>query len=330
MEIGINSYVKGEFSLVILFSANISEKHQHTLVESYPNEEFIFTTGMEEAEQHLERASVLVTYGGDVDEVKLERAAQLKWIMVLSAGVEQLPFKQIEDRGILITNARGIHKTQMAEYSLSMMLQVYRQEKTLMENEKNNKWDKSVRMKEITGQTLLVLGTGAIGQEVARLAKAFQMTTIGVSRSGRLVEHFDQVYSIKAIKEVLPSADFIVSVLPSTAETRYLLTEEHFNLMKQDAVFINIGRGDLVSTETLLQAVKEQQIAHAVLDVFEQEPLPEDSPLWAEPNITVTPHISGQSPNYMVRALAIFQENLDKLLNGESDYVNKVDPSRGY
>lgn len=98
MEIGINSYVKGEFSLVILFSANISEKHQHTLVESYPNEEFIFTTGMEEAEQHLERASVLVTYGGDVDEVKLERAAQLKWIMVLSAGVEQLPFKQIEDR----------------------------------------------------------------------------------------------------------------------------------------------------------------------------------------------------------------------------------------
>lgn len=316
--------------MVILFSAKISDKHQERLLEHYPNEKFIFTNGMQEAGQYLEQADVVVTYGEDLNDSMLEKASNLKWIMVLSAGVERLPFKQIQERGIIVTNSRGIHKTQMAEYSLSMMLQVYRQEKQLLENEKLSYWDKSIRVREITGQTLLVLGTGAIGQEVARLAKAFHMTTIGVSRSGRPVECFDQVFTIEAINKTLPSADFIVSVLPSTKETHYLLTEKHFHLMKESAVFINIGRGDLVKTETILKAVKERQIDHAVLDVFEQEPLPEDSPLWSEPNITVTPHISGQSPNYMVRALSIFQDNLDKLIKGESDFTNLVDPTRGY
>ncbi|WP_047984646.1 D-2-hydroxyacid dehydrogenase [Ornithinibacillus californiensis] len=316
--------------MVILFSATISEKHRQSLVQKYPTLDFIFTSGIKEAEQHLEEATVFVTYGDDLDESTIEKAINLKWIMVLSAGVDQLPFKQIEKRGILVTNSRGIHKTQMAEYTISMMLQVYRQEKTLYENEKLSKWDKSVRMKEITAHTLLVLGTGDIGQEVARLAKVFQMNTVGLSRSGRPVEYFDEVYTIETIKQNLPKADFIVSVLPSTAETKYFLSDEHFNLMKEEAVFINIGRGDLVKTETILQAVRDQQIAHAVLDVFEVEPLPEDSPLWTEPNITVTPHISGQSPNYMIRALTIFQENLDKYLNGENNYTNTVEPSRGY
>jgi phosphoglycerate dehydrogenase-like enzyme len=316
--------------LVILFSASVSEKHQKALVKKYSTVDFIFAEGMIEAEQHLEKATILVTYGEDLSESQLEKAANLKWIMVLSAGVEQLPFKQILNRDILVTNSRGIHKTQMAEYTISMMLQVYRQEKQLFENEKISKWDKRVRMKEINGQTLLVLGTGAIGQEVARLAQAFQMKTIGVSRSGRPVTYFSEVHTIENIINLLPDADFIVSVLPSTIETRYLLTDDHFKRMKNSAVFINIGRGDLVKSETIMKAIHNQDIAHAVLDVFEQEPLPEDSPLWNEPNITVTPHISGQSPNYMIRALAIFQDNLDKFLKGERDFINIVEPSRGY
>ncbi|WP_026908268.1 D-2-hydroxyacid dehydrogenase [Paucisalibacillus globulus] len=316
--------------MVILFSVKISEKHQEALLNKYPHEDFIFKDGMTEAEKYLEQASVFVTYGDDLDDNKLRRATNLKWIMVLSAGVDQLPFKQIEDRGILVTNSKGIHKTQMAEYTLSMMLQMYRQEKLLMENEKAASWDKRVRMKEISGQTIMVLGTGAIGQEVARLAKAFRMKTIGISRSGRVVDYFDEVLTIEQINSKLPETDFIVSILPSTKETRYLLTEEHFNLMKNSAIFINIGRGDVVKSETILKAIRDEEIAYAVLDVFEQEPLPEDHPFWKETNITVTPHISGQSPNYISRALAIFQDNLDNFQQGKSTYINKVNPSRGY
>ncbi|WP_096271410.1 D-2-hydroxyacid dehydrogenase [Paucisalibacillus globulus] len=316
--------------MVILFSAKISDKHKEAMQTKYPNARFIFTEGMMDAEKYLEQANVLVTYGEDLTDSKLEKATNLKWIMVLSAGVEQLPFKQIQDREILVTNSKGIHKTQMAEYTISMMLQVYRQEKQLMENEKSSSWDKRVRVKEITGQTLLVLGTGAIGQEVARLAKAFRIKTIGLSRSGRAVEYFDEVHTMEEINNKLPEADFVVSVLPSTTETKYVLTTEHFSLMKNSGVFINIGRGNVARSETILKAIREEEIAHAVLDVFEQEPLPEEHPFWKEPNITVTPHISGQSPNYIIRALAIFQDNLDKFQKGESNYINIVDPSRGY
>ncbi|WP_047981094.1 D-2-hydroxyacid dehydrogenase [Ornithinibacillus contaminans] len=316
--------------MVILFSAKVAEKHQQVLEGAYPKVQFHFCEGTLEASEYLNKATVYVTYGDDVDEELINQAPNLQWISVLSAGVERLPFELIKERGIRVTNSRGIHKVQMAEYTISMLLQVYRQEKYLMKNEQQNSWDKSLRMKEITGQTMVVLGTGAIGQEIARLAKAFRMKTIGVSRSGRAVEFFDETHTIANLKEVLPEADFLVSVLPSTSETKYLLTEEHFTFMKNSAVFLNIGRGDLVASETLLKAIKEGQLAHVVLDVFEEEPLPADHPFWQEEQVTITPHISGQSPNYMVRALAIFQDNLDKLISGDQDFINLIDPTRGY
>lgn len=316
--------------MTILFSAKISDKHQKALLANYPKQSFIFTESMQEAEPYLGQASIFVTYGEDLKADHLAKATNLKWIMVLSAGVERLPFKQIADRKILVTNSRGIHKIQMAEYTISMLLQVYRQEKHFIESEKQIKWDKSVRPNEISGQTLLVLGTGAIGQEIARISKAFHIKTVGISRSGRAVEYFDEVHTMDNLNNQLLEADFLVSVLPSTEETRYLLKADHFKRMKDSAVFVNIGRGDLVDSNVLLNAVQEKEIAHAVLDVFEQEPLPADSPFWKEPNITVTPHISGSSPNYMSRALAIFQDNLDKFQNGETDFQNTVDPIRGY
>src|SRR5699024_4101841 len=135
----------------------------------------------------------LVTYGADVNENLIQEEKNLKWIACLSAGVDKFPLKAIKDKGITLTNVRGIHKIQMAEYAISMLLQVYRNGKTIIENEKNGVWDNSIKVQEITGQTIVILGTGAIGGETARLAKAFRMKTIGVSRSGKEVEHFDEV-----------------------------------------------------------------------------------------------------------------------------------------
>jgi phosphoglycerate dehydrogenase-like enzyme len=315
--------------LVILFSAKLAVKHQQILNSTYPNHTFIFCEDMMEADNYLDQATVFVTYGEDMNEDTIAKAPNLKWIMVLSAGVERLPFQAIEARNILVTNSRGIHKIQMAEYTISMLLQVYRQEKEVIENEKQSIWGK-VPVQEITGRTMLVLGTGAIGQEVARLAKAFRMKTIGFSRSGRAAESFDEVYQINHLVQKLPEADFVVSVLPSTNETKYLLQAEHFKQMKNDAVFVNIGRGDVVASDIILRAVQEKEIAHAVLDVFEQEPLPAEHPFWKEPNITVTPHISGKSPEYLPRALSVFRENLHKFLQAEADFINIVSTARGY
>ncbi|AIF42547.1 3-phosphoglycerate dehydrogenase [Virgibacillus sp. SK37] len=314
----------------MLFSAKISEKHQIRLKEAFPEQQFIMCSSMDEASAYLKAAEILVTYGEDLTPELIEHAAQLKWIMVLSAGMDRMPFDAIKAKGILVTNARGIHKTPMAEYAISMLLQVYRQAKILKEREKEHDWDRHVRMEELNGKTLLVAGAGAIGQEVARLAKAFQMKTIGLSRSGEQREHFDENYQSTELERLLPETDIVVSVLPSTKETREFYTYEHFRKLPKHAVFLNMGRGDAVKTEVILDAIRNKEIAHAVLDVFEEEPLPNDHPFWDEENITVTPHLSGISKLYQKRALDIFEENLKIYLQGKDDFVNKIDVSRGY
>ncbi|WP_083547403.1 D-2-hydroxyacid dehydrogenase [Virgibacillus halodenitrificans] len=315
---------------MILFSAKISEKHQTRLKEEFTEQQFIMCSSMDEASAYLKAAEILVTYGEDLTPELIEHAAQLKWIMVLSAGMDRMPFDAIKAKGILVTNARGIHKTPMAEYAISMLLQVYRQANTLMEKEKAHEWDRNVRMEELNGKTVLVAGAGAIGQEVARLAKAFQMKTIGLSRSGEQREYFDENYQSTELESLLPETDIIVSVLPSTKETKEFYTYEHFKKLPKHAVFLNMGRGDAVKTEVILDAIRNKEIAHAVLDVFEEEPLPNDHPFWDEENITVTPHLSGISKLYQTRALDIFEENLKIYLQGKDDYVNKIDVSRGY
>lgn len=315
---------------MILFSAKISKKHQERLMKEFPEENFIFCNDMKEAKNSLSEAEILVTYGEDVTAEDVRDAKHLKWMMVLSAGIEKLPFKEIIQQDILITNARGIHKIPMAEYTIAMLLQVVRKAKTIYERQAEKQWDRSIKMDEISQKTMLIAGTGAIGQEVARLAKAFRMKTIGVSRSGRKVEHFDENHGTEQLHNELPQADFVVSVLPSTRETKYLFNEDSFRSMPNHAIFLNMGRGDVVQTEVLLEAVRNGEISHAVLDVFEEEPLPEDHPMWIEENITITPHLSGISPHYVSRALTIFERNLASYRSKGKNVINKIDLDRGY
>lgn len=316
--------------MVIVSSAKLSTKHKVKLKENYPDLTFIFCDNIEQAKQHFNEAEVILTYGEDLTGDLISQAARLKWIMVLSAGVDKMPFKAIHERGIFVTNAKGIHKTPMAEYAIFMLLQVYRQGKELVNKEAAHEWGRSVRMQEITGKTMAIVGTGAIGQEVARLAKAFQMKTYGISRSGRSVDFFDENFTNEELTHVLPEADFVISVLPSTPETINFFSFEHFQMMPNHAVFLNMGRGDAVSGDTVLKAVREEEIAHAVLDVYETEPLPSNHPFWEKENVTVTPHLSGVSPAYLSRALNIFEKNLQTYLENRNDYMNKIDVTRGY
>ncbi|WP_163971038.1 D-2-hydroxyacid dehydrogenase [Oceanobacillus halotolerans] len=314
----------------VLFSAKLSEKHKTSLQTQFPTVLFTFCDNMAEAEEHIDKATVLVTYGEDLTGELVEKAVNLKWIMVISAGLDKMPLDVIREKGIIVTNARGIHKVPMAEYAISMLLQVSRSEKVLIQQEKDRNWDRSARLQEITGKTMIVAGTGAIGQEVARLAKAFRMTTYGVSRSGKAVEFFDKTFTTEQLVELLPEADFLVSVLPSTKETDNLFTYNSFEQLPDHAIFLNMGRGNVVDSEVLLKAVRNGEIDHAVLDVFHEEPLPRDHAFWMEENITVTPHMSGRSPHYVRRALAIFKENLEAYQEGRTDLTNKIDPNRGY
>lgn len=314
----------------IVFSATISERHQQRLKEQYPNHLFVFGNNIDEVDEDLSTAHVIVTYGGDLTEQHIHKATSLEWIMVISAGIDKLPFEAIAKRNIIVTNSRGVHAVPMSEYAISMLLHVSRQEAALLRNAEEKNWDRSVKMKEISGSTLVVLGAGTIGQEVARLAKAFQMTTYGVARTAKKADYFDDVVAIEQMKTVLAKADFVVAVLPSTPQTKGLLTKEHFAAMKEGAVFLNMGRGDLVKSEVVIGALEKGEIAHAVLDVFEEEPLPKDHPLWTVEGLTITPHLSGISPHYHRRALNIFTNNLERMNRGEKELENLIDLSRRY
>ncbi|MED3648387.1 D-2-hydroxyacid dehydrogenase [Halalkalibacterium halodurans] len=314
----------------VVSSARVRPEIQQELLDDYPNVHFHFFERMEIVGSALEEADVLITYGEDVTEEHLQAAKKLKWIMVISAGVEQLPFQAIKEKGIIVTNAKGIHAIPMAEYTLSMMLQVARNAKRLISLEQEQTWDRRVPMIELNGQTVGVLGAGAIGQEIARLAKAFRMKTIGMNSTGRTVSSFDQIVPPASVDTLLKNSDFVVSVLPFTKKTEGFMTYERFQLMKPSAVFINIGRGKTVKQTELLKALEEKAISHAVLDVFEEEPLEENHPFWTMDSVTVTPHLSGISRQYQPRAFAIFRENFDSFLAGNPPLINRINLDEGY
>lgn len=315
----------------VVTSFKVKESIKKDLEEKFPAVLFSFFNNIDEASSMLKEADILLSYGEDLERETLEKAKKLKWIMVLSAGLDKLPFEVIKEKGILVTNVRGIHKVPMGEYAISMMLQTARKAKELIGNESNEVWDKRVKMTELHGSTLSILGTGAIGEEIARLAKAFNMNVMGVNRSGRDVENFDHIFKIDQIDIALSQSDFVVSVLPSTPETKALLTYRSFEAMKENAVFINIGRGDLVEEKVLLSALENSEISHAVLDVFENEPLAESHPFWEMENVTVTPHISGISRLYQERGFKIFERNLESYLSDvNEDMVNTINLDRGY
>lgn len=314
----------------ILTSAELPQDNQLKLKDTFPEDNFIFCNSMEGAEEHLSDTEILITYGTDLTEALIQKASKLKWVMVIAAGVDQLPFQALKKKDILVTTAKGIHKAPMSEYVFFVLMLVYRKGKVLIENEKKKVWTRDIQMEEITGKTMLIAGTGILGKEIAKIAKAFQMKTIGVSRSGRQVDYFDKNINFKEMDGYLNEADFVISILPSTPETKEFFQYKHFESMSEHAVFVNIGRGDVVNGEGVLKAIHEREISHAVLDVFEEEPLPEDHPFWEEENITVTTHLSGVSPHYFDRALDIFAENFNKYKNNEEDLVNIVNVEQGY
>ncbi|MEC1719714.1 D-2-hydroxyacid dehydrogenase [Schinkia azotoformans] len=314
----------------IVTSFNINPKIQNELMEKFPNIEFSFHGAMKEAVTEIDSAEILVSYGGDLNEEVINKAANLKWIMVFSAGIEKLPFETIKQKGILVTNARGTSKIPMAEYTMGMILQVARKTKQLIENEKREEWNRRLKMIEISGATITIIGTGSIGSEIARLARAFGMKTVGINRSGRSVEYFNEVYPVTEMDKAIEQGDYIVSVLPSTPDTYHLLKEQHFKIMKNDCLFMNIGRASLVDENVLIKALETDEIAHAVLDVFETEPLPKGHPFWQMENVTITPHLSGVSRQYLLRCIEIFEHNLKQYLSGENNLINVIDLDRGY
>lgn len=255
----------------------------------------------------------------------LNQAKELKWMQATFAGVDSLVDDGLR-RDYILTNAKGFYGQPIAEYVFAYILGLERDVMGYFDNQKNKKWDQR-SFGILKGKTMAVMGTGSIGTEIARMAKAFNMKAIGFRTEDKPAENFDEIYTLKSFNAFLSKADYIVSILPKTKQTTHLINQQTISKMKPSAVFINVGRGNAVDEEALASALKDNKIAGAVLDVFETEPLPQDSPFWNLPNAIVTPHISGYYLDNNI--FEIFEENYNRFINGK-ELINKVDFEKGY
>lgn len=279
---------------------------------------------------HLKDAEIMVGWNGTVVEQCLNPNTKLRWVQNWGAGVDGMPLAEMAAQGIVLTNASGVHAFPISETILAMMLAFSRKLHVSIRNQVQNTWKSTGELNEIHGRTMGVIGVGAIGEETARLGKAFGMKVLGVRRSGEPSLYVDRMFDNLGLDEVLRLSDYIIVTLPLTPETYHLFGRREFALMKASAHFINIGRGGTTDTEALLEALREGKIAGAGLDVFEQEPLPETSPLWQLDNVIITPHNSGSTVYYDDRAMEIFLTNLKAYFHNGQPSCNLVDFDKHY
>lgn len=266
----------------------------------------------------------------------VERAPNLKWLQLTSAGVDRLIDAPVVHSHVNVTTASGIHAVAISEYIIGAMLAFAKGLPKAALAKAQRAWRPYIAA-ELAAQTAGIIGVGAIGARTAQLAKALGMRVLAMRRSAtkRLTggatgdPNIDEMLPPSDLDYLLAESDYVVLALPLTPESAGLIGEPQLRAMKPSAVIVNIARGAVIDQDALIAALRNGEIAGAALDVFTPEPLPSESPLWDLDNVILTPHISGGTPRYMELAVALFCDNLRRYLVGEP-LRNVVDPARGY
>jgi len=267
---------------------------------------------------------------------QLKRAKKLKWIHSTAAGVAQLAYPELRESGILVTNPRGVFSVPMAEHTMGLLIAMARnfpdsvryQDKSTWGQQQL--WDKPQQLTELSGKTLLIVGYGSIGEELAKRARAFGMRVWGVTRSGEGDRSFaERILRSASLHEGLAEADYVVIAAPETAETKHLIGTAEISHMKRGARLINVGRGSLLDEEALIAALENGGLGGAAVDVTGVEPLPGNSPLWHAPNLIITPHTSAVSDRLWLRETELLVDLLERWFGGR-EMKNVVDLARGY
>jgi len=314
--------------------AYVDDQRLAWLQEAVPEIELIRVADSAQAREHIGDADALI---GLCNESLLEAGNNLRWIQLYSAGVEycvELPPIENNPKPPLITNMQRIAAPVIAEHVLGLMLALSRSLENFIRAEGSGAWrrgrDYTGDMRIVRGKTMLVVGLGGIGTETARRAHALGMRIIATRNSSREGPGFvDKVGLPPDLKDYLAEADVVVNALPLTDKTRDLFDAKHFDRMKENALFINVGRGGTVVTDDLVAALEEGKILGAGLDVTDPEPLPSDHPLWQAPNTIITPHVATWSDIENEGRWRVVRENLRRYVAGEP-MLSVVDPERGY
>lgn len=277
-------------------------------------------------ERHLDSADAVIAFTFPLEV--LARAKRLRWIQLTSAGAEQLLAARDRLAGIVVTNTRGIHVDLMADYALGALVMLQWDFPRMLRDQQARTWEQRLAL-PLAGKTLGVVGAGAIGAEISRRAAVFGMDVLAIKRTPGAVNGAREVLTADRLREALPRCDFVVLVVPVTDATRGMMGAAELRAMKREAFLVNIARGSVVDESALITALREGVIAGAALDVFDEEPLPADNPLWTLPNVILTPHVAGEPADYARRVADVFLDNVARWLRHEP-LRNVVDFERGY
>jgi phosphoglycerate dehydrogenase-like enzyme len=275
----------------------------------------------------LETADFMINSFPPKEDLR-RRAPRLKWIQTTGAGIDALlPLDWLPD-GITLTNNRGAHGHKAEDSCAMALLALNSRLYDIVANQRERAW-KQIITPPIAGRTAVVIGFGDLGRAAGRAAHKLGMHVIAVTRSGTAASPAHESFAVSRIDEALPRADFLVVTAPTTPDTRGLVDRKRLDLLKSGAAIVNIGRAALMDYQALRERLESGALSGAVLDVFEQEPLPPDSPWWSVRNVIVMPHVSCDTPGYIDRLLDRWFENFDRLLAGRP-LENAVDRKLGY
>lgn len=301
--------------------------------------------GEEVSSDQWQKAEVVLTGGRKLPEVG--EAPNLRWVHIPFAGVDPvLDAPILKEKKVVTTSSSGVMISQMGEYVVMALLMLGHKMPEIIRAQQERKWlmSKMLAPVELRGSTVGIVGYGSVGREVARRLHSFGATVLAAKRDVMHPEdrgytpeglgdpdgdYFTRLYPIEGLKGMLADCDFVLIALPLTAETRHLFNAEILAAMKPGACLINVSRGDVIDESALEHALKTGHLGGAVLDVFSQEPLPEESPLWSLDNLIITPHVSGVSNHFLDDMIDLFCENLARYIDGKPLH-NVVDFEKGY
>ncbi len=305
------------------------------LAVEFPQLQIVRFTSYEGIEKELSDAVIAFTFS--LRPEQFQAAIKLRWIHSPAAAVHQFLFPELVNSDVILTNAREVHGPVVAEHVMALIFALAKRIPDDVRYQQQHVWAQEIvwrgrpRPREIAGATLGLVGLGSIGRNVAKHANALGMRVIAVREheDRKPPDFVDECLPSGRLNEMLAQADYIVLAIPITPVTKSMIGREQLAKMKPDASLINVGRGPLIDEAALIEALRQKKIGGAALDVFDQEPLPADSPLWGLENLLITPHTAGMTDRLWHRHYKLFSENVRRYLNGQP-LLGLVDKKSGY
>ena len=309
----------------VLFTKNYGEE-KFDKIRELGYETIYYNENVVTNNEEVDDIDVLVTYN-PFKNLDINKMKNLKYIQTTSVGIDQIPLDKILNRDIIIANNKGGYSVPIGEWIVMTILEIYKNSKKLYEQQSNKKWKINFNVSELTGKKIGFIGTGTLATEGAKRLKGFNVEIWGVNTTGSKKEYFDKCFSSEQMDEVFRNCDTIVCTIPATKDTLGIINKDKFEIMKNDSVFINVGRGNIVNEKDLIQYM--HKFRGVALDVFENEPLDKDNELWNFDNIIITPHNSWVSDKNDERTFNMIYNNLKNYIEGKS-LKNEVDIYKGY